>query len=400
MMEATMNTLTKKFTLAIIMSLVLVMLLDACSSLQNFGVGVQPEPTPLPTVVESGKVSTEGRLVPVKYSILGFQTGGELDKILVSEGQAVKQGDLLAQLGKREAQEAALAQANMELVSAQQALDKLNENAALARTQSGQALVDARKAKSEAQKALDDLDTEDFRSELDDRILAIQNAKDKLDNAQEDLDKYKDLSEDNATRKKAQTTYDDAKKAYDDAVYERDTLQNQLDAAQAALDAAQARLDDAQKQFDARRDGPDADDLAQAQARLDNTTAQVAAAQRALDNMDLTAPYGATVVDLNDLEQGELVTAGKAVVTLADFANWMVETRDLNELDVVKVEVGQKVSVVPDALPDLGLSGEVESIDRLFTERSGDILYTVRIRLKDSDPRLRWGMTVTVTIEP
>lgn len=395
-----MNNLSKKFTLAIIVSLVLVMLLDACSSLQNFGVGVHPEPTPLPTVVESGKVSTEGRLVPVKYSMLGFQTGGELDKILVSEGQSVKQGDLLAQLGKREAQEAALAQAKMELISAQQALDKLNENAALARTQSAQALVDARKAKSEAQKALDDLDTEDFRSELDDRILAIQNAKDKLDNAQEDLDKYKDLSEDNATRKKAQTTYDDAKKAYDDAVYERDTLQNQLDAAQAAVDAAQARLDDAQKQFDARKDGPDADDLAQAQARLDNATAQVAAAQRALDNMDLDASYDATVVDLNDLEPGEVIAAGKAVVTLADFSNWMVETRDLNELDVVKVEVGQKVSVVPDALPDLGLSGEVESIDRLFTERSGDILYTVRIRLKDSDPRLRWGMTVTVTIEP
>jgi hypothetical protein len=29
--------------------------------------------------------------------------------------------------------------------------------------------------------------------------------------------------------------------------------------------------------------------------------------------------------------------------------------------------------------------------------QAGDILYTVRIRIKDVDARLRWGMTVEVT---
>ena len=393
-----MNDLQKKPVVVITLVITASLLLGACSVWQL--AGAQSEPTPLPTITESGVVSTEGRLAPLRSSMLSFQAGGELDELLVSEGQVVLQGDLLARLGKREAQEAGFSQVKLELLAAQQALDTLQENAALARAQSGQALVEARRAKSEAQKALDDLDTEDFRNELDDRVIAIQDAKEELDNAQEDLDKYRDLDVENATRKQAQTAYDDAKQTYDDAVYERDTLQNQLDNAQAAVDLATVRLEDAQRQFDARQDGPDADDLALAQARVDNAIAQVAAAQRSLDNMDLIAPYDGTVADLNDLEPGEYVAPGKVVVTLADFSAWMVETRDLTELDVVDVEVGQNVVVVPDALPDLRLAGEVESIDRTFTERSGDILYSVRIRLEESDPLLRWGMTVTVTIEP
>jgi hypothetical protein len=77
----------------------------------------------------------------------------------------------------------------------------------------------------------------------------------------------------------------------------------------------------------------------------------------------------------------------------------MVETRDLTELDVVKVKPGQQVRVKPDALPELELTGTVESIDQIFTERIGDVLYTVHIRLNETDPRLRWGMTVNAVFE-
>ena len=32
-------------------------------------------------------------------------------------------------------------------------------------------------------------------------------------------------------------------------------------------------------------------------------------------------------------------------------------------------------------------------------ERSGDVVYPVKIKLLDSHPALRWGMTVAVTFE-
>ena len=50
----------------------------------------------------------------------------------------------------------------------------------------------------------------------------------------------------------------------------------------------------------------------------------------------------------------------------------------------------------PDALQDLKLTGTVESVGRAFKEKSGDVIYTVRIQLEETDPRLRWGMTVAV----
>ena len=124
------------------------------------------------------------------------------------------------------------------------------------------------------------------------------------------------------------------------------------------------------------------------------------AAQRGLENSALTAPLSATVVSVADLLPGEIVNPGAVVVKLADLSGWLAETRDLTELDVVDVEIGQDVTVTPDALPDLQLSGTVESIDQVYTERSGDVLYTVTVRLNESDPRLRWGMTVNMVFQP
>jgi hypothetical protein len=52
---------------------------------------------------------------------------------------------------------------------------------------------------------------------------------------------------------------------------------------------------------------------------------------------------------------------------------------------------------VPDALPDLTLNGTITEISQAYVQQGGDILYTVRIALKDGDPRLKWGMTLEVT---
>jgi multidrug resistance efflux pump len=84
---------------------------------------------------------------------------------------------------------------------------------------------------------------------------------------------------------------------------------------------------------------------------------------------------------------------------VADLSKMYVETDDLTEIEVVDVEVGQKVTVVADALPEVEMTGTVESINQVFEEKRGDITYTVRIILDDPDPRLRWGMTVVVTFE-
>jgi multidrug resistance efflux pump len=86
-------------------------------------------------------------------------------------------------------------------------------------------------------------------------------------------------------------------------------------------------------------------------------------------------------------------------MVLADFSLWYVETSDLTENEVVKIQIGDAAIIVPDALSDVSLTGTVEAISDAYTEKSGDIIYKTKILLKDPDERLRWGMTVEIRFE-
>jgi hypothetical protein len=101
-----------------------------------------------------------------------------------------------------------------------------------------------------------------------------------------------------------------------------------------------------------------------------------------------------------DLKEGEQAIPGQQAVVLADLSGWVVETEDLNEMEVPQVQEGQIASLIPEPIPDLELSGTVDSISQIYQELHGDITYQARINLDESDPRLRWGMTVTVRFEP
>jgi multidrug efflux pump subunit AcrA (membrane-fusion protein) len=383
---------------ALVLLLTLLLSLSACDAMP--WATATAEPTAVPVVKEEGVVSAEGRLVPVHTAELGFLSGGELGELLVSEGDNVAAGDTLARLGKTESLQASLSQASLELLAAQQALDSLSDTEALERQNSRLALAAARIAHNQARIDLLELDTQDFQDELDDLEIAVQDAKTELDDAKDELAKYQDLDPDNSNRKNAQEAVDDAQRTYDRAVYDRDAKENELEQAKSLVDQTAASLAEAHRQFDNRLDGIDADTLALAEARLASAEAMLTAAQRGLENSALTAPLSATVVSVADLLPGEIVNPGAVVVKLADLSGWLAETRDLTELDVVDVEIGQDVTVTPDALPDLQLSGTVESIDQVYTERSGDVLYTVTVRLNESDPRLRWGMTVNMVFQP
>jgi HlyD family secretion protein len=95
------------------------------------------------------------------------------------------------------------------------------------------------------------------------------------------------------------------------------------------------------------------------------------------------------------------VAPGVPVVRLADLSAWKVETKDLTELEVVRVALGQVVSIVPDALPQATLSGTVESIHDVYEEKRGDVTYTVHVQFSnEAKLPLRWGMTVKVEFGP
>ncbi len=116
--------------------------------------------------------------------------------------------------------------------------------------------------------------------------------------------------------------------------------------------------------------------------------------------MTLRAGFDGTIAHLAP-ELGQVVAPGVTVLTLAELDNWVVETTDLIELDVVALAVGLPAQVKIDAFPDATLSGRVTDIASVSRLSRGDVTYAVTIAL-DEEPALplRWGMTAFVNISP
>lgn len=158
----------------------------------------------------------------------------------------------------------------------------------------------------------------------------------------------------------------------------------------------QARIDSGYRDYEIYKDGPDPDDVAILQARIANGEAQLNAAKAALDDLQLLAPFDGVISDLN-IKSNEWVSPGQPVIVLADLDHLQVETTDLGEMDVAKIQVGDAVVVTFDALPDLELAGVVSHIAPKSTEGLS-VNYTVIIDLSETNEALRWGMTAFIDI--
>ncbi len=349
--------------------------------------------TPAPSVI------AEGRLVPARSETLAFPARGRIGEILVEEGDAVSKGQVLVRLGDREQAEAAVAAAALELTAARQAAEALERTAALAHAQAWQSFLATQTNRAEAQRAWERLDLDALDRDIEDAQATLEDRREDLRDAQQEFDKYKELAKDNASRTTAEDRLEQAREDLNEAARRLDTTRARRDSVRAALDAAQALEAEARRAFENSRDGPDKEQAAFAEARLANANAQHAAAQAALDRFDLKAPFDGVVVDLQ-AERQQSVGPETGVVLLADYSTWTIDTTDLTELEVVKLSVGDLVTLKADALPDEVIAGTVTEIGSAPKLQGGDVLYTVRISPADINPRWRWGMTFEVTFSP
>ncbi len=391
-------------------------LLTACQSGSAQG-GTQTTPTAIPLAVADTKVVVDGRLVPRESVDLSFVNSGQVAEVLVKEGDLVKAGQVMARLSNREQLESNIANAKMELLSsqhdllnAQQTLDGLTKDLPENQTQAFQDLKDARERLHDAERNLNGLNSPATQPDLDEARANVVLAKDVLDRAKKDFKPYENKAEDNVIRAALVNKVATAQRNYDAEVRRLNNLigtsnEFTLTQAEAELQIAQQRVEQAQKNSDLLQKGPDSDELALAQDQVALAEGRVAASQAAitaaeseLANLDMVATIDGTVTKL-DLIAGEQVTPGATVVSLADFSQWYVDTDNLTEIEVVSISAGQKATISFDALPDLSLSGVVDTISDIYEDKRGDVTYTVRLVLNEPDPRLRWGMTTAVTFE-
>jgi multidrug resistance efflux pump len=374
---------------------------------------------PLSALIQETDTSltVEGRLVPRQFVTLSTAISGQAVGLFVSEGDMVEAGTVLLRLGDEEQLNADLAAAEFELLSAQQALDQLDDNIGVELALAQKSLAEAEKTLAFAESRVSSLQRGYSQDRIDQVYANMLLAELGLKRAKEDYARWQQKFNNGNNIiwqfiKKRQfklllTALEkqiaSAERRYQDSVQKYEDLKKGVDPvdmaiAESDLAVAQANVAEAQKEVAILSNGPDPDLVAAAQARITAAETTLIAAQTALTDSELVAPIAGKVVDLN-IKNGEWAESGQPVMVIADDSAWLVETDDLTEIDVPQVYLGQPVIVTPDALPDMELAGVVETIKDLSEEKRGDVTYTVTIRLDKSDPRLRWGMTVAVAFE-
>jgi multidrug resistance efflux pump len=186
----------------------------------------------------------------------------------------------------------------------------------------------------------------------------------------------------------AESNLKDAQKAYDDAVSTDGAKDVQKARAQASI--AQERYYTALDYVRSLQTGPESQAVNAAMTTVEKANA-------ALELYELRAPFDGTVLGI-DLKTGEAAAPALPVVFLADTTTWTVETKDLTEIDIARVALGQSVTVKLDALPGEEFSAKVTAIEPVGKEHLGDMTYKVTVTLDKADPRFLWNMTATVNI--
>jgi HlyD family secretion protein len=156
---------------------------------------------------------------------------------------------------------------------------------------------------------------------------------------------------------------------------------------QANVEATRARLD----QLTA---DPAASDLTRAEAQVAQAQAQLDEAQARLDDSTLRAPFDGVVAAVN-VAPGEAVDA-IAPMTLIDISRYLVQVT-VDEVDIGRVTVGQRVHVLIDAL-DQTLPGKVARQEPLPQSDSAVTAYLVSVEIDPGESPIKPGMTASATI--
>ncbi|MBT0654557.1 efflux RND transporter periplasmic adaptor subunit [Geomobilimonas luticola] len=184
------------------------------------------------------------------------------------------------------------------------------------------------------------------------------------------------------------------------SLFEREVVaRRDLDNARAAVDAATANVRLARESLSLSRKGPRQERIDQGRARAKEAEAALAIARERLSYAALTAPSTGMVM-AKHVEPGEQVATGTPVVTIGDMENTWVRAY-INETDLGRVKLGQKVNVTTDTYPGKSYPGTVSFIasEAEFTPKNVQtqkervkLVYRIKITIPNPDMELKPGM--------
>ncbi len=363
---------------------------------------------PLPpvetTTVEHGDlpviVSTTGKIAPAQQSVLAFEMPGIVREILVSLGQPVRTGDVLARVDTTDLN-AALLNARAGLAEAE-----ANYQAVVAPPRE----IDIQVAQAEVAAAQAGIYSASLTgpTPFDDQIAALQVQL--ASNALWQAQLSRDLAGENSgmwitpENASAVTGISNAQSEITVAQTNLDATVNRSPNA-GSLASANGRLEQAQVTLDNLLAGATAERRRRAEIDLENARLALQQAEDRLRQAELRAPYDGIVAQIN-LTIGQAASRDRTM-TLIDNTHYLLDLT-VNESDIASITPGQTVGVRLDAARELALSGVVNVVGTVpipaGTTASGAattsqrVTYSVRVRLDSAEMIIRPGMSATGNI--
>lgn len=324
-------------------------------------------------------VGATGIVRAQQTAILTWGTTGKISVVHVKPGDRVKAGTILAEL-----EETSLPQniilARADLVNNQKALEDLKRNAETAKIEAMKLIATYAQQVKNAQYQLDNFVIPPAQANLS-AIEAVDLMQQRLDEARAAFEPYKFAPLNDPKRQELKQKLDQAQSDYNAAV-KRLEYEYQLEIATASLQ--KARLD-----YERWKNGPDPNDIAIIETRI-------AAAQATLKLAYIEAPFEGTITS-SDVHVGDLVSPGFTAFRLDDLSTLLVDVQ-VSEIDVNRIQIGQKATLTFDAILNREYSGEVVEVDRVGTSFQGVVDFVVTVKLLDADELVKPGMTAAVNI--
>ena len=331
---------------------------------------------------------------------VGSKVGGRVLKVVAREGQTVKAGEVLVLLEPREP-EASLAEAQATMRQAQAKLALLSSGYRQEEIEQGEAGV------KQSQAELSQLVAGPRQQEIDQARADWLAAKAQAENSRKLQRRMEDLSKRDLIAKQ---DFDDAQAKAEESEQKMKSARERYDLVLAGtrteeIERARQRLAEAEAKLRQLKSGYRKEEVAQAKSEVEAARARVELTRTQLDETVIKAPVDA-VVEILDLEPGDLVGAGKPVATLLRTNSLWVRAY-LPEAKLGFVKTGAKVTVRVDSFPHRDFAGIVRRVSRQaeFTPRNVQTweervlqVFQTEVVIDDPDHILRPGMNADVTI--
>ena len=330
------------------------------------------------TQIAPQAVGAVGYLEPqgeaIQLSAPAFQEGARVEQLLVKRGDKVKTGQVIAILDNRDRLQAALKQAQTEVMVAQSRLAQVKAGAKQGDIQAQNAKFLEIKAELAGQinsqtASIASLEAQ-LKGQSNSQRSNIARLQAELNNATKECQRYEFLLSDGAISASERdkvclqqtTTQKQLQAAKVDLIETKATLQQQIGEARANLERTKETLanqiNQAEASFQAVAEVRPVD-IAVAQTEIETAEAAVTKAQADLDLASIKSPINGQILEINT-RPGETINNGEGLVVMGNTNNMYV-VAEVYETDIDRIRIGQHAAITSDGITKK-LTGTVDDV--------------------------------------